>query len=120
MSCHHLFTASQLQELEVQALMFNCFSLGLPVPSHLLVSFGRSTRRETRGFFLAILLVSPLPLFLVFVGKFDVPCLRQWVGVASSWVRGGRHRISNRGGAGGRTGRNGGVQEELALVPSTV
>ncbi|KAG0485576.1 hypothetical protein HPP92_009655 [Vanilla planifolia] len=52
MSCHHLFTASQLQELEVQALMFNCFSLGLPVPSHLLVSFGRSTRkRDSEGFF---------------------------------------------------------------------
>lgn len=36
------FTISQLQELELQALIFNYMALGIPIPSHLIFPFRRS------------------------------------------------------------------------------
>ncbi|KAL0906880.1 hypothetical protein M5K25_025410 [Dendrobium thyrsiflorum] len=46
------FTPSQWQELEEQAIIFNCMSVGLPIPTHLLLSLRRSRYSQPkRGFF---------------------------------------------------------------------
>ncbi|KAG0487373.1 hypothetical protein HPP92_009468 [Vanilla planifolia] len=94
--------ASQLQELEVQALMFNCFSWVCPF--HRISSCpseeapGRETRRDSS---LAILLVSPLPLFLVFVGSLMCPVCGSGLGLLQAGFEGE--------GTGSRTGA---VQED--------
>ncbi|KAG0485606.1 hypothetical protein HPP92_009685 [Vanilla planifolia] len=52
MSCHHLFTRISAAGARGAGPHVQLLLLGLPVPSHLLVSFGRSTRkRDSEGFF---------------------------------------------------------------------
>ncbi|XP_020584727.1 growth-regulating factor 1-like [Phalaenopsis equestris] len=48
----HPFSPSQWQELEEQAIIFNCMSLGMPIPTHLLLHLRRNRYSQPKlGFF---------------------------------------------------------------------
>lgn len=121
-----LFTPSQLQELEEQANIFNCLSLGLPIPTHLLCSLRRNRCSQPKLGFLPpystckILLVSEITFVFFSWDLFGWVWSLQWDGVLFSWRQAGEEKIRSQGGVGERMGRNGGVQEWLVQILSTV